>query len=610
MSLSPGDNLKCSGPLNMGKAFGFSFIALAFATVISLYMLIVASPKFSKPIPAEEYELFERSSDEFPGDIWERQVDDDCDDDDDDGGGGGGGSGEIHPNPGLWSSESPAVSCLAPCTIYWPPLTLNQPLTVSWPAITTSLWSLTGTVSVLKTTTITIPIFTTSVVSFWGVTVTGGDPVDTFVTPVQSIVPPPTTLVVDNTLVSVTETYVLSGSATSYTILPPPATTGAPQVTTITIQPPPTYSIDISTTPKPVHYTQKPPGDDMYCASNCGENDCRFGCGGTCGPFGCEGCGIFGCGGTSCGLGGCSGGCPILGCPGGLGGGGGGGGGPPPGDPPGECNGNQCECDSQKTVGTSCGVGCPVTVVPWTTIEDPDDCTSSCQTTPTSCGGTETTSTTSSTETITYPGPCTALDYNPWSIQDPAAAVVTEVWSYIESVYAAEETEIITTSGPSITTTPITTTAHQDPPGPITTTAHEDPAPEPEPPKETPTVSYDCKGSGLCGSTVNMLKYCDHAVNYLRRGENFVYTTEKDKLNGNCWSDWAGNGCGVFIAGTPDDKYTDAEYCEITGDDMWWAYQDIRADDGGNCDKCGSKHFGNGCRVTINYVTGCANHES
>jgi hypothetical protein len=59
-----------------------------------------------------------------------------------------------------------------------------------------------------------------------------------------------------------------------------------------------------------------------------------------------------------------------------------------------------------------------------------------------------------------------------------------------------------------------TTTA---PPPPTTT--------KPPPPKPTPTVSYDCKGSGLCGSALNFVRHCDHAANTLRRGENYYYST-------------------------------------------------------------------------------------
>jgi hypothetical protein len=35
--------------------------------------------------------------------------------------------------------------------------------------------------------------------------------------------------------------------------------------------------------------------------------------------------------------------------------------------------------------------------------------------------------------------------------------------------------------------------------------------------------AYDCKGSGLCGSTPNLLAWCDHAVNDLTRSDTFFY---------------------------------------------------------------------------------------
>jgi len=36
--------------------------------------------------------------------------------------------------------------------------------------------------------------------------------------------------------------------------------------------------------------------------------------------------------------------------------------------------------------------------------------------------------------------------------------------------------------------------------------------------------SYDCKGSGMC-TTPDLLKWCDHAVNYLQRNDNLTYAT-------------------------------------------------------------------------------------
>ena len=52
----------------------------------------------------------------------------------------------------------------------------------------------------------------------------------------------------------------------------------------------------------------------------------------------------------------------------------------------------------------------------------------------------------------------------------------------------------------------------------------------------------------------------------------------------------------------------DDKPCKMTGDEMWWAYQEIRKI--GGCSKCGSKHLGTGCLFSIDYVSGCDNRDS
>lgn len=73
--------------------------------------------------------------------------------------------------------------------------------------------------------------------------------------------------------------------------------------------------------------------------------------------------------------------------------------------------------------------------------------------------------------------------------------------------------------------------------------------------------------------------------------------------SGNCWGNSVGDGCSVLVRGT--DKQ--GRNCEISGDDMWHAYQDIKSPQKGGCGKCGSKHFGNGCMVSIDFVRQCGN---
>ncbi|KAJ0413256.1 fibronectin type III domain protein [Aspergillus carlsbadensis] len=114
---------------------------------------------------------------------------------------------------------------------------------------------------------------------------------------------------------------------------------------------------------------------------------------------------------------------------------------------------------------------------------------------------------------------------------------------------------------------------------------------------------YDCKGEALC-STTNV-KWCDKAVNQMNRGGTiYRANSEALALEGNCWANNAGFGCWVRIRGTDEN----GRNCEITGDEMWEAYQDFR--NIGGCKKCGSKHFGNGCLVTIDYYYGCDNRDA
>ncbi|KAG9508361.1 hypothetical protein J7337_001925 [Fusarium musae] len=141
----------------------------------------------------------------------------------------------------------------------------------------------------------------------------------------------------------------------------------------------------------------------------------------------------------------------------------------------------------------------------------------------------------------------------------------------------------------------------QPPNGELTGRDDEDPtttssaAPEPQP-TEQPTT-YDCKGSGICSLSTFQVKYCDHAINSLIRNDDKNYGDGK-ALSGNCWGDSTGNGCGVFVTG---------KGCVMSGNEMWWKYQDLRDDNKGGCSKCGSVHYGDGCRFTVNYQTNCDN---
>ncbi|KAJ7105749.1 meiotically up-regulated gene 117 protein, partial [Mycena crocata] len=95
----------------------------------------------------------------------------------------------------------------------------------------------------------------------------------------------------------------------------------------------------------------------------------------------------------------------------------------------------------------------------------------------------------------------------------------------------------------------------------------------------------DCKGSSLCGS-LNSAS-CDAARDKLV--DNTIYRTD-----GNADQTGVCSGhCGLFVQGTD---------CRYDGVTMRQAYTDIRA---GNCKKCGSKRYLDGCQITMNYVASC-----
>ncbi|KAL4877577.1 hypothetical protein BJY04DRAFT_230539 [Aspergillus karnatakaensis] len=81
--------------------------------------------------------------------------------------------------------------------------------------------------------------------------------------------------------------------------------------------------------------------------------------------------------------------------------------------------------------------------------------------------------------------------------------------------------------------------------------------------------------------------------------ETTIYgTTDKDTNSGTCYTDGknAGFGCGVFVEG--DD-------CRLTGNEMAAAYDHLFQETGGECKICGHAKFANGCKLTVNYVSGC-----
>ncbi|KAK3321874.1 hypothetical protein B0H66DRAFT_638391 [Apodospora peruviana] len=98
-----------------------------------------------------------------------------------------GNSGVVYFPPSIWSNPAASpVKCMPPCTIVLPPSPI-QPTVVNWPHITTGITVSGGGTS---TTTITVPPFTVSSVSFWPVTIASGAASSAVITAKQSVLPP------------------------------------------------------------------------------------------------------------------------------------------------------------------------------------------------------------------------------------------------------------------------------------------------------------------------------------------------------------------------------------------------------------------------------------
>lgn len=194
--------------------------------------------------------------------------------------GAGDGSGYVTIDPDLWSTSSAAtVQCTPPCTYVLPPLTLPEETTFSFPLLTTSLTvgyytnysftyrgSLTTTnsyVSSLKTTVITIPAVTTSVLSWFEYPVNASTTTiypQVSVTQTSFVIPGPS---------SINGTMVPPSNRTFY----PPPWPGSTVPPALEMSP---TSTATSTTPVPlfgvtsVHHSSGPPKPTCTHASGCG----------------------------------------------------------------------------------------------------------------------------------------------------------------------------------------------------------------------------------------------------------------------------------------------------------------------------------------------------
>ena len=271
----------------------------------------------------------------------------------------------VYIDPSIWTDSDPVIECDPPCVIVLPPFPLGYTTTISWGSLTTTMLSVvTIDVTTTITTIISIPDFTATEIPFWAVTVGTADTNATIFYPVQSVMPPSTTIILppgvalfpptaisESAWYPVTTASAPSASSSTYVVpLIIPTTSH-----TATIQPMATISIPISTqvssgsTTTTYHsaisYSSSSGKPSPTCTHDCGHRPCiLFGCGiGSCGLFGCDGsCGIFGC--LGCGPLGCSWGCGLGGCQ--------------PGCTLEECGGINCE-------NGDCGSG----------GDDDDDCT-------------------------------------------------------------------------------------------------------------------------------------------------------------------------------------------------------------------------------------------
>lgn len=253
-------------------------------------------------------------------------------------GSSGGGSGDtgddVYVPPAIWSESNPAVGCIPPCTLILPPFPLGSTTTITWPPLTTSLRSLSGTVTMTITTTISIPVVTTTEIEWWPIVIGSTDIANASFSPVQSVMPDPIVLTFPGGIAPFPPSQIpdpeagttaASTSTSTDALLVVIPTTSHP----VTIQPQPTISMATpppSNIPSVTWSSSKP---SSTCTIGCGRHHCGlfgcgtscglFGCGGGCGIWGCGGgCGLFGCGGGGCSTGDCDGGCSLLTC-GGLG---------------------------------------------------------------------------------------------------------------------------------------------------------------------------------------------------------------------------------------------------------------------------------------------------
>ncbi|KAJ8069027.1 hypothetical protein OCU04_002702 [Sclerotinia nivalis] len=255
----------------------------------------------------------------------------------------------VSVDPSIWTSGDTSVPCEPPCIIVLPPYPLGFTETITWPTLTTTLLSLSAGSTLTVTTTISVPEFTITEISFQAITLSATDTSIYEINPVQSVTPssfiftlgpneatfPPTAIPTTSASYAIGEGGGVGGASSSSTAVGGGGGVGGASSSSssstsvvpvavasiifystpvpVTIQPQPTHSITTPPLSTPIPTVTVSKGTPKSaCKTNCGSHQCNiFGCKPDCGLFGCDGgCGIFGCGG-GCGPLGCVGDCPL-----------------------------------------------------------------------------------------------------------------------------------------------------------------------------------------------------------------------------------------------------------------------------------------------------------
>lgn len=130
----------------------------------------------------------------------------------------------MYVSPGIWVSESPEISCEAPCTLILPPFPLLASTTISWPILVTPLLVSTNGGISMTTATATVPEFEVTTIPFWPVIIASNQ-TSGVLNPIQSLTPLSVVLVLPGSITplpptAVNYTVVAEIQAAGETIVP------------------------------------------------------------------------------------------------------------------------------------------------------------------------------------------------------------------------------------------------------------------------------------------------------------------------------------------------------------------------------------------------------